>query len=214
MAIIASDNLVEASNTFLENHTPSPLGTSWIVSFSTDMTVLAGSNNLKFTNGSNTNTARETTTIGTDQMIVQAEVAVNSSTSTREGGVAALMGNSSNYYAAFLRGNAATTYAVLLVKNVSGTTTTLVSSNYTVSSNAAQIPIKLIALTSSKSVYLANSSTVFISAVDTAITATNFAGVYGQNNQPRLYLFMSQSSSGGAVAAKVDTASDFIFVMS
>ncbi|HYE74846.1 MAG TPA: hypothetical protein VEF04_16015, partial [Blastocatellia bacterium] len=200
MATKAQDTFTESSNTFIESHTPSPTGTGWTPSTTSDVTVLEASDDVRISAGANIRSAREGTDVGSDQMDVSADVVIASTSSAERIGVTGryASGNHVNHYRALGQGATTVTRTILLTKQVAGADTALGTFTLTIAETSAVTTIKLEIRTAAKKVY--TNGTERISSADDSLTGNNFAGIYGRGSVARLDNYLSESvSSTGLV---------------
>lgn len=208
-ATIASDFFTEALDTAFSSHTPSPSGTSWTQFDATNPKVIGATDNAMVGEAgtSNIRTAKETTTIGDDDMDVSATTTINNTSTTHSTGVSGRVastdtGESNAYWARRIGAASGTTYQ--LDKTVAGVTTTL-GTYADAAANTTSQTIKLSIRTGAKTVSV--DGTDRISSADDSLTGNNFAGVVGSRDDPRLDDFLSESvaSTGAAQVIQLPT---------
>jgi len=192
----ANDTFTEASTTSLEDHTPSPLGTSWSESS-------AGPDKWKVTDkesnhtneaGGSANVVRENTDIGGDVMDVTLVVTATKCDGGAGTGYAGPAGripsgtvDGDNFYAARLYSDGSNC-DVELVKNVGGSETQLgtYDANFGTSTD---VTLKLEIRTATKKVFVDGIER--ISSSDDSLTGNNFAGMAAFKDLWRMDDFVS-----------------------
>jgi len=174
MATKAQDAFTEASDTYLESHTPD-VGTGWVVSDASEILVNAA--NDKVTGDADTGSfrhARETTDIGDDDMDVSLLCFASGTTSRRIGVCGRIPAETpvNNLYRASLRGS---DFLVELEKVVGGVATAL--GTYTFTGNTATLKLEI--RTAAKKVYV--DGVERISTTDDSLIGNQFAGLFLRN---------------------------------
>lgn len=200
MATIASATFTVGSDTALSSYTPD-VGTSFSLE-AAEFTVIAATDEVRHT-GAQLKRAREETTIGSDQMNVQADCKVSASAS-RQAGVCARMTTAdyANQFEAYLQGTSGgTTVDVFLFKNVGGTRTQLGTSNQTL--NAGVYATLRLEIGAGSQVVKLNGSTVITgSEADSTLSGQTYAGIImrgASDTNTRVDNFLSESVVAGNV---------------
>lgn len=196
MATIASATFTVGSDTALSSYTPD-VGTGWSLE-AAQFTVVAATDDCRH-NGGSLNRAREGTTVGADQMNIQADCKVGAAT-TRRAGVCGRMTTAdyTNQFEAYLQGTAGgTTVDVFLFKNVAGTRTQLGTSNQTLGSGVyATVRLEI---GKGSQVVKFNGATVITGAeADSTLSGNFYAGIIMQGlgeATTRVENFLSESVS-------------------
>lgn len=195
-ATVAQDTFTEAVDTDLESHTPD-VGTGWdtdgAASFqATDTDDLRAS-------GTSIQAARETTTIGDDDMDVSIDyVVIRLSSDSRIGVIGRVPdtedGEENSYQSYFIGDGSAVD--ITLDKVVASIRTNLGSYDANITSGDLPETMKLEIRTAAKKVYL--NGIERISSSDDNLTGNNFAGVTGQRGVPRGDNYLSESVATAA----------------
>lgn len=176
----ASDTFTEASNTNLASHTPSPTGTSWDESGTDgDLRVNGTNDNVESTNG-NQRRAIEQTTIGTPDMVVEADIAITSNAGASNAGILARASSGTGFsdnYACYLEDDTAGAGGSVdfaIAQRIADTNTPVDSNNFN-GTIGSVYHVRLMVIGSRISCCV--NHTTCIEASDTGITAGNYAGV-------------------------------------
>lgn len=199
-ATIANDTFTDTGSTLLSSHTPTPTGTSWDTDGASGLRIDAGGTFLT----SNTDTllfARETTTVGDDDMTVSADARVPTNNG-REAGVTGripdTVSGSANCYSAVIEEDSSDTVDLKLRKRVASVETELGSYDANVAVNTYHA-VKLEITTASKKAYLAG--TERISSSDDVLTGNNYCGVTHQNSSSQVDNYLCESVTAAASTA-------------
>lgn len=198
-ATIAQDTFTELLDVDLLDHTPDT-GTGWDTDTQADLDVFGLlTDNVGVASGStNIRAARETTTIGDDDMDVTLDCVLNSVATNNSGGptgrIPDTVNGSANRYQAKLVGDA-TTVDVELEKVVASTTTSLGTYDLNAASTDT-VTLKLEIRTAAKKVYVGGVER--ISSVDDSLTGNNFSGIGVLRSNFRGDNYLSEDAAAAA----------------